>query len=286
MPSCALCLKERELRQSHIVPAFVGRYLKETSATGFVRGVENPNLRVQDLKKIPLLCGECEQLFSRWEKEFNDSAFPIIQGDNYKDLRYDSWLLNFAVSLNWRVLLSLKHSLIKENPHFADKVEKTAEAWRQFLFGENKQPGSEHHLFVFSVPTRVPDAAHEKLLHYMLRSIDASAMLSNKRLGMYSKLLRSFFFSPIVPSSSTGWKNTRIHAGTGKLVSPQVISMPGFGDFINSRVAEAFAKPISENQQKKIADALLKNPERALGSESYKTHKASQQLFSGRDTEK
>jgi hypothetical protein len=279
MPQCALCLHDRELRQSHIIPAFAVRHLKETSATGYVRGAGTPNLRQQDLETVALLCAGCEQVFSSWEREFSQSAFPKVQSDNFREVQYDDWLLKFAVSLNWRVLVCDKEDLLQEYPQFARHVEKTLEQWRRFLLGSAKQPGTEHHLFVFGVPTKVPDDAHKKLVHYMLRAIDASVMVSNKHIGVYAKLLRSFFYSPVVPVSASGWKNTRIHAGIGRLVSPQKIAMPGFGEFLNSRVAEAFSKPLSEVQLQKIAKAIINNPDRSLRSESYKAHKATRSLF-------
>ena len=37
--TCALCGQQKDLRKSHIVPRFVGKWLKSTSATGFLRGV-------------------------------------------------------------------------------------------------------------------------------------------------------------------------------------------------------------------------------------------------------
>ena len=47
---CALCNDKADLRKSHIIPAFFGSYLKKTSATGYLRSGEAPNLRVQDLQ--------------------------------------------------------------------------------------------------------------------------------------------------------------------------------------------------------------------------------------------
>ena len=83
---CALCRDEAELRQSHIVPSFFGAYLKETSATGYLRGAATPNLRVQDLCKEPLLCDSCECRFSTWEKKYKEEAFERVQNDSFREL--------------------------------------------------------------------------------------------------------------------------------------------------------------------------------------------------------
>jgi hypothetical protein len=158
-------------------------------------------------------------------------------------------------------------------------VERTVENWRLFLVGDRKQPGSEHHLFVFAgAPLNMPPGLHDKTLHYMLRAVDASTGGNGRTLFVYSKALRSLMFSPIVPASPTGWTNTRVHAGEGKLVSPQTLGMVGFGDFLNSRVHEAFQQPLSERQQARIRDAILRDPQRALTSESFKVHEATKRL--------
>jgi hypothetical protein len=279
-PPCALCLQEKPLRQSHIVPKFVGNYLKATSATGFLRDAVNPNVRRQDLAKEPLLCGDCEQTFSNWEREFSQNAFPKMQDDSFTELAYGPWLLKFAVSLSWRVLVSDRDDLTKEFPQFEEAVRNTLENWRLFLIGERKQPGSEHHLFVVAgLPERVPEGLHPKFLHYLLRAIDATEAVNSRTIAVYSKLMRAFFYSPIIPSSPAGWTNTRIHAGDGRLVSPQKIAMRGFSDLLNSRVEEVFAKPLSEAQNEKIKEAALKSPERVIASESLEVELASRRLI-------
>lgn len=279
MSRCALCLEERPVCISHIVPAFVGRYLKVTSATGFLRGAVNPNVRQQDVTKEPLLCGECEQRFGVCEREFSLNAFPKIRDDNFTDLPYGPALLKFAVSLSWRVLVSECSNVLSEVPQFTNQVNKTLEDWRVFLLGRKNRVDSEHHLFVFAgIPESVPPGMHPKILHYLLRCIDATPVVGKRTMAVYVKLMRAMFYSPIAPASPRGWMNTRIHNGHARLTAPQRIDMPGFGDFLNSRVQEAFAKPLSQNQIDKIKQAMLKNPERALSSESYRVHLATRRL--------
>ena len=52
---CALCLKEKTLCDSHIIPSFVYKWLKDTSATGYLRNGNSPNLRQQDGLKIKII---------------------------------------------------------------------------------------------------------------------------------------------------------------------------------------------------------------------------------------
>jgi hypothetical protein len=278
---CALCQQKSELRLSHIVPSFFGTYLKETSATGYLRGAGAPNLRVQDLVKRRLLCDRCEGRFAVWEGQFKEKAFKAVQNDGFRELEYGDWLLLFLVSVSWRVLISeVADGLVRRNPQFSKAIEAARESWRLFLLGERKQPRSEHHLFIFAgLPQSVPADYHPKSLDYIYRAVDATSGFAKRVLFIYTKALRSMFFSPIVPSSPGGWTNTRVHAGFGRMVSPQKIAMPGFGGFINSRVAACFGHSLSDKQIAKIADVMVTNPDRALASESYKVHLAGRSLI-------
>jgi hypothetical protein len=102
--SCALCREKAELRQSHIVPAFVYRWLKETSVTGYLRAGQNPRRRVQDGLKRHLLCARCEARFSAWETAFATKIFHPYIADHKLTARYGDWMLKFCVSLSWRAL--------------------------------------------------------------------------------------------------------------------------------------------------------------------------------------
>jgi hypothetical protein len=134
-------------------------------------------------------------------------------------------------------------------------------------------------MFVIAgIPVKMPASSHEKMLHYLLRGIDAGTAGDSRTLFIYTKALRSLVFSPVIPASPKGWIGTRVHSGTGRLRSRQRIEMHGFFDFMNSRVAECHAKPLSDKQRRTISDAIIRQPERALRSESYKVHTASEQL--------
>ena len=77
---CALCKKDCDLKNSHYIPSFIGKWLKNTSITGYIRTSDNIALRKQDLVKEYLLCANCENLFSKWEKLFAENVFyPYIE---------------------------------------------------------------------------------------------------------------------------------------------------------------------------------------------------------------
>ncbi len=47
---CALCLKEKPLQESHLIPKFVGKWLKD-EGTGYLVSAEDASKRIQDIGK-------------------------------------------------------------------------------------------------------------------------------------------------------------------------------------------------------------------------------------------
>ena len=139
--TCRLYRKSKILRKSHIIPNFVFKWLKDTSATGVFRPGINSKKRAQDGVKQYLLCDDCEQLFGRWEKKFKDSIFlPLSLGKSNR-FQYRAWLLKFAASISWRVLdFGYKQDLSHISPMHLNKAKEALEAWRKFLLDERPHP--------------------------------------------------------------------------------------------------------------------------------------------------
>lgn len=94
---CRLCLNELKLKRSHIIPDFVGRWLKASSATGFLRYSGAPNVRHQDTERLYLLCNACEQRLSVWERAFQLEIFSkLTRGAGGPPYTYGPWLLLLA----------------------------------------------------------------------------------------------------------------------------------------------------------------------------------------------
>jgi len=276
---CRLCEATAELRDSHVIPKFVTRHLKETSATGYLRGAEDPNIRQQDSKKIPLLCDTCEQLFSAWEREFKNQVFDAVKSSDFGQIEYGPWMLRFVVSDSWRVLVAAQERLSDQHPRFDGVVNRVSETWRAFLLGRMSKPGdTQHHVFILGTPFEMNGSFPPRFLHYLLRSVDATPAFSQRQLWIYSKLLRVLLFSPLTPSRPAGWIHTRIFPGAGRLTSPQTIKMRGFGDFLTNRVEECNIDLMSQRQRDKIRDCVIKNPEKALQSETFVVELLNQRL--------
>jgi len=63
-----------------------------------------PNLHIQDGPKPRLFGRMCEARFSLWEKRAAESIFGPLHQDTATLFDYESWLLNFAVSVSFRTL--------------------------------------------------------------------------------------------------------------------------------------------------------------------------------------
>ena len=170
--------------------------------------------------------------------------------------------------------------LVADYPQFASVIAQHLALWRGYLLDRTAKPGeSQHHVFVLGPPSSMGGDFHPKSLHYLLRAVDATIGLTSRKAFVYSKLMRVIIVSPLVPARPAGWTNTRIYPGRGRLCSPQTVQMLGFGDFLETRVSDAFSQEPSEAQKQKIAQAVLNDPRKALNSESYRVHKLTQKLL-------
>jgi len=277
--TCALCSENRVLRESHIIPKFVAGWLKETSATGYMRQAVNPNLRKQDLPTQKLLCDECENRLSRWEAQFSQSIFlPYWNGET--EFSYDDWLLKFAVSLIWRSGLVQLENFRQYKPNLVHHLERALSVWQDFLLDKisSPEPYTHHLLFMDFVEnvegSSLPDGFH----WYTLRSIDTTIPATSKAVYGYVKLPAMVFFTGIYPNRLSGWKNTLIRKRGKISASKQRISDDTFGEFYIDRVqlAERLSNMTSLKQREKIAVAIKSNPERKLQSHSFQVFIAEQ----------
>ena len=140
-PACYLCGSEGEIVESHGIPAFAGRWIRETSATGFLRGYHEPNQRIQDLPTVRLLCQACEQRFSAAEKKFSELLFRPFLTDGRSRFPYEEWLLYFAVSLAWRCLAISNREGLGDHPHHIGAVNCARDTWAAYLLGRAGRAG-------------------------------------------------------------------------------------------------------------------------------------------------
>jgi hypothetical protein len=284
--NCRLCRQDGELQESHRIPKFVFRWLRETSPTG-MRGSKNPNRRVQDGWKCHYLCAECENRLAAWEAEFAGHIFRPYHDRNRdprEALHYGPWCLPFCVSVSWRTLSYCVETGIKEKMSSAQRtiVDEAVETWRQYLLGNRADPGVfEQHIFPVDALKSGPSKLMSPFLNrYLLRAVQESVILSSESVLTFAKLGRILLFGFVkAPRELVGWK-IRLRKG---YIGPKGMRMPYWIlDYIReqaNRCAGMFAS-MSE-KQKALAQSGTERP----GVENTESFRAMQAdvMHSGRE---
>lgn len=271
---CRLCDNEAKLEISHIVPSFIYKWLKETSATGFIRCGLEPNKRVQDGFKEEFLCPKCEDLLCNWETEFSKIVFhPLVSKQAHK-FRYSDWMLKFTVSLSWRVLKYMleKHELPHLNESMLAETQNALHQWEDFLLGKTPNPGKfQQHV----IPLDTIDSATRPLPlninRYLLRSVDLDVVTSGEQAYVYIKLPYILIIGFIHISSPNQWNGTKVHVKTGVLGGTDY-QLP---DFIlnhlieKSENSDKIKDKFSDKQNKKIESTVKNNLDRVMKSGTF-----------------
>lgn len=286
---CAFCNKDKETLESHRIPKFIVKWLKQTSPTGYLRQVVNPNVRKQDFQKERLLCFDCEQLFSRFEDYFAKEVFyPFVKNDLQK-VQYDERLKKFAISLHWRMGLSALHN--KEVPSIIKIfLKRFLNMSRLYLLGKIERfPYEQHISFMgeiadISFGVEIPPRLHQ----YLLRSID-STVISDKKKRLIPKTIWHFVKLPYIafvtfirPRTNSEWVGTKIE-DAGVLNTKQEIRDGRYGGFLldRARIAnEKFQNGLSPIQQQLLTEAALKNPEKFIHSKTFEAYLADKRIGS------
>lgn len=285
---CALCDSDSPLCESHIIPQFVFDWMKETSATGHIRFAENPNRRVQDGWKPRLLCSECEQRFSRWEKAFSERIFTPLNTLAEKDrvaLPYGPWMEKFAVSISWRVLTVYRlmgglNEFPNEMVVAADQAQRW---WKEFLLDERPNPGSfEQHMLPVNIiaDTTVPDLP-PNFNRYLLRAVDIYVAHGSKICIVYAKMGKIVLFGFIAMPTAKKWEGTKLRIRGGTFGSDKYVLHDSVLDFLMEqarKMSRAWDR-ISEQQEGKINSSFEENRDRAANSEMFHAMRQDVALF-------
>ena len=274
---CALCHTDSHLIESHIVPSFVFKWLRENSATGFMRMKTNPNLRIQDGFKIPLLCSSCEKLLNTFESPFSREIFYPLHKENKFRLKYRDWCLKFAVSVSWRSLLYLLNYAEDNGPPFPEEVsvsiDVALELWRKFLLGKKRNPGKfeQHLLPLAQIQSFTGDKNLLDFIHrYFFLSVDVDVAWNEERAFVYTKMCRIILFGRLYDVKPKMWKGLKVSANRG-IIGPKTMKIgQDTLNYIFSRVKNAalMENSLSEVQKEKIHKSSQKDINRILSSES------------------
>jgi hypothetical protein len=272
---CRLCKRETELKESHIIPSFVYRWLKDSSVTGHFRFGETVNKRVQDGTKTYLLCGSCETLFGVWENYFAREIFlPLHEDKTMK--AYGPWLLKFSVSISWRVLTYFKECL--DLNHFPQNllgcVADALDVWQEFLLDKRPNPGKyEQHILPFRgfLADRSDPELPSNFNRYVSRSVDIDAACSKTQAYVYAKMCRILLIGFIEIEHRERWRDTKIHVNHGTLEKQHYQIPIDIRNFMyyKARRAQRVSRTMSSKQWDKVGEDYRRNMDRFSHSEMF-----------------
>lgn len=144
--TCFLCQEKPAIENSHILPKLIVRAIgKELGGRG-LREMSAPRLRVEQTTVVPLLCTGCEVQFQRYEDDFARSCLRPYFLDDGIEIEHDAKLLEFAVSVLWRILMHTLNQAVP--PERRPYLVQTAQAWRAYLRADASGLG-EHKCYLF-----------------------------------------------------------------------------------------------------------------------------------------
>jgi hypothetical protein len=172
--TCKLCLQAKPLLDSHILPEFVYRPTYDSSHTAVLLDLqEGRRGKRQKGFTERLLCGDCEQHFSRWESYFArvwlhpaQALRPaVLSGDVVKvaGLDYSIFKL-FHLSLVWRAGVSTRREF--------DAVQLGAQEDKLRVRLLNADPGRPDQYPFFGIAQR--DALTRGFQDQLLRAFEAA----------------------------------------------------------------------------------------------------------------
>ncbi len=272
--TCPLCGQSSDLQLSHIIPSFVFQWLRDSSATGHIRFLEAPNVRVQDGWKPRMLCSGCEQRFAAWEKSFAEKCFvPILNGTADR-IRYRSWMLKFATSVSWRVLQAFKaiDGLAGFPPILVSTADTALNEWGEFLLDRQPHPGrhEQHLLLVDAIESTTVADTPANINRYLLRAIEVYVAYTPSSAITYAKMGRFVLFGFIEMPHPRRWKGTKLNANEGVFGVTDTQLPSSIGTFIMDRArrtAEKYAG-MSDRQHDRIGETYQRDLDRAADSES------------------
>ena len=272
--SCRLCGELGELQESHVIPSFVYKWLKETSATGFLRFSDAPNKRVQDGYKQYWLCLSCEQRLNVWETQFATNVFHPLSNDGGERVKYDAWMIKFCASISWRTLLKIQESGLE---HFTPSQRVTAEqalaVWSKFILGKLPHPG-RHEQHLLPLDTIVEDPSGKmpaNINRYILRTVGMDAIRSESTTFVFTKMSKFLVLGFIDVRRPRQWLGTKIRLRGGTVGIGNCTVPIQLRDYLTDKAKRyaSLASSISGTQRAKIDDAAWKNLDRVARSGTF-----------------
>jgi len=283
MKPCRLCQATTDLRESHIIPAFVYRWQKKTSATGYLRFGQKVNARVQDGLKCPFLCGECEALFNDWETTFASEFFSPYHEQGKTHFQHGEWMAKFCVSVSWRVLsyMQEKYSDVRYNNRFGSDTSEALSAWADFLLGKRPDFGPfEQHLLPFGAIDAADGSFPPNMQRYLMRAIEIDRLFGDQSAFTFAKVGHLILIGFIREPEVALWKGAKVAIGLGT-IAPTTLELPDWllKDLMDRATRLAQLRSEMSNRQNEVIEKTHRaNPQRVIESETFQAWKEDQRL--------
>lgn len=273
--TCRLCNKEDDLKESHFIPKFVGKWIKKTSVTGYIREKNELHKRAQDIAKEYWLCGCCEQLFSNWEREFANKIFYPFVDQGKSVASYGNWMSKFCASISWRTLTYIRSKNPNDelNQERKDLLDGVQEHLSKYLLGAaNNLYQYEQHLFplekIESMDSfRLPPSINR----YFLRTLGMDIIGNNADQYIFTKLPLFILLGVIKAKNINAMRSSRISIKSGAL-SPREYRWPdGFVGYLFEKADEIIAlhQSIPQKHRDSFDRYIRENPEKVIKSKQF-----------------
>jgi hypothetical protein len=281
---CLLCKREAELQHSHVLPAFVFRWLRESSGNGFLRNSTTPNRRTQDGEKRYWLCLNCEGLFGEPEKAFAEQLFYPYLAHSGGQHRYAHWLSRFCVSVSWRVLQCfLEREGLGDWDEESLRCAQRAElGWREYLLGSRRRPGEfRQHILPLDQIESTTAALASNINRYLMRAVAMDVCRGSKVIFTFAKLGRFVILGIVRASSQIEFKGTLVDPAQG-VIRPRTYDLPNaLMQYFNSKaqtMGQALSS-ISDRQRQNVEATFHANVDRFVGSDAFNAMNADVEMF-------
>ena len=223
-----------------------------------------------------MLCKDCEQLFSSWEKKFSEECFVPINSDRVRNVAYGPWMLKFATSVSWRTLkvFAASGDLSDFPEDIMTQVDEALHRWAQYLLGKQPHPGRyEQHMFVVDVVEGMSFAnAPPNISRYLARTIDIEVAYNQESAISYAKMGKFVLFGFIANRYPRRWKGTKLHVLHGRFGQHDIELPSDIGEFIfkRARLAAERYSTISGKQQSRIRQSYEREPDHVPQSDTFR----------------
>ncbi len=284
---CKLCAQDKPLLLSHITPAFVFKWARDTAGGSHLRSTAEPNLRAQDGLKYHWLCADCETLFSKDERTFAYRLFHPYLENSAGRYPYGPWLLRFCTSVSWRLLhLTLERGQFEDDwtTESIAHLRHVETIWREYLLGARLHPGQyRQHILPLDIIQQATDDTAPNINRYLARAIQTDLCRNSQSTFTLAKLGRFAVFGMIQPDVQP-WKGTIVRANEGTIEPKKYVLPSTLWSYFNQKANEAgeAIAAVSDKQHAKIDENFRKNIDHFPNSDSFRAMQADVEMFGDR----